>query len=143
MIPAFDHTGNLPEGIYEATLGEFEKRFAHTVWRKKLFDRMLVLINDLRTIGCRTLFVDGSYVTNTRIPHDYDACWDNRSIDTGKFQQYPGLNPQNRAVQKRLYYNGCFPAFIRETRSGMLFIDFSQTDKESKMKKGIVKLEIQ
>jgi hypothetical protein len=142
MIPAFDSSGNLPAGIHEATLDEFEARFATTILRRQLFEKLLKLITDLKAIGCAVVYVDGSYVTNKRLPGDYDACWDHRSVDPIKFALYPGLDPINRAIQKHTYGGDVFPAFIVEGGSGKLFIDFFQTDKNTGLRKGIVELKI-
>lgn len=97
---------------------------------------------DLKAIGCTAIYVDGSFVTSKRVPGDYDACWDQRFADLSKVGRYPGLDPSNRAVQKHTYGGDVFPAFIIESGSGMLFIDFFQTDKTTGLKKGIVKLNV-
>ena len=38
-------------------------------------------LEDLKNAGCRTAYVDGSFVTIKAIPNDYDACWDEDGVD--------------------------------------------------------------
>ena len=84
MIPEFEKEGYLPPGIHLTTIDEFEKRFAYTIWRKDLFSCLVRLIADLKRIGCIAIYVDGSFVTNKRIPGDIDVCWNNKEIDVDK-----------------------------------------------------------
>lgn len=68
MIPSFSKEGFLPIGVHLASLNEFETRFAYTTWRRDLFQYLQKLIKDLRIISCKTIYVDGSYVTIKRLP---------------------------------------------------------------------------
>lgn len=81
MIPPFDVNGNLPSGIHLATLDEVKKRYAYSPLRKHLFDGLVKLARSLRSSGCKTLFVDGSYITNKVDPGDYDAVWEPDGVD--------------------------------------------------------------
>lgn len=47
-----------------------------------------------------------------------------------------------RYNQKKIYQSDIFPAFIMESDSGKLFIDFFQTDKNTGIRKGIIMLNI-
>lgn len=76
MIPEFDSYGNLPPGVYSATLSEIEARFAYTSGRKQLFLGFKRLAENLKVAGSKTLYLNGSYVTSKRDPRDYDACWE-------------------------------------------------------------------
>ncbi len=33
-------------------------------------------MENLKTAGCRTVYLDGSFVTSKDIPDDYNACWE-------------------------------------------------------------------
>jgi hypothetical protein len=142
MVPNFNSDGLLPEGIYDCTLEEFEKRFTNYFDRRKLYEKGIIpLMADLRAIACKSLYLDGSYVTNKIIPNDFDACWDNRGLNLAEVKQkFPFL--WNPIFSKKKYGGDVFPAFIKETRSGILFIDFFQTHKMTGLKKGIIKLNL-
>ena len=145
MIALFESDGTLPTGIHLAALEEFENRFANTIWRKQLFSYLLKLIADLKKIGCKSIYVDGSYVTNKRLPSDMDICWEDLGLDYSVVEKelpilfdldYPRINQQIE------YKADIFPAHFIETDSGLYFIDFFQKDKITGVKKGIVKIEI-
>lgn len=145
MIPEFEKTGFLPIGIHEATLAEFEKRFANTIWRKQFFSYLLKLIADLQGVGIKAIYIDGSYTTNKRLPNDMDICWEDIGIDYDYIEMmlpvlfdldYPRHN------QQLLYKADIFPAHFKETSSGLYFIDFFQKDKYTDLPKGIIKINI-
>ena len=33
-------------------------------------------LENLRNAGCRTTYINGSFVTRKAIPNDYDVCWE-------------------------------------------------------------------
>jgi len=142
MIPDFNTDGNLPAGIHEATLKEFKERFAYTTWRLHLFDKLLRLIEDLKAIKCKTVYIDGSYVTTKEVPGDYDACWENIGVDEAVLNTNPALMMRRRDLQEDWYGADVFPARVEEAASGLLFLDFFQIDKTTGKAKGIVKIEI-
>ena len=37
-------------------------------------------MESLRLAGCRTVYIDGSFVTNKEIPNDFDACWEEAGV---------------------------------------------------------------
>ena len=114
MIPNFISIGGpwkvLPPGVHVATIEEIRIRFATTSYRQHLFSGFEEAIISLSKAGCKTVFLDGSFITAKPIPDDYDVCWDSRGVDPHK------LNPvfldfsDKRSAQKRLYYGEFFPA---------------------------------
>jgi len=104
------------------------------------------LIDDLKTIGCPAVFIDGSFVTDKILPNDVDVCWDDRGVDYDDVElKLPILSdlapPRKR--QQLLYNADVFPAFIDESGSKKRFIDFfQQTKDDENVKKGIIKIEI-
>lgn len=144
MIPNFNKHGLLPPGIHVADLNEVKERFAYNLGRKKLFEGLLTLINDLKLVNCPALYLDGSYVTSKVIPNDYDACWENTGVDLKAVNILIPilLDPSNRGPIKSRYSADVFPARIMEGGSGKLFIDFFQTCKHTGLKKGIIKINI-
>ncbi len=75
MIPNFNDIGNLPAGMHQATWEEFYERFGYTPHRRKLLDGLELAMRQLRDVGCKCIWVDGSFVTAKERPGDYDACF--------------------------------------------------------------------
>ena len=73
-MPQFDAEGLLPTGIHRATWHEVTARFGKTPWRRQLLDELGMAFDSLRRAGCRTVYIDGSFVTSKEIPNDFDAC---------------------------------------------------------------------
>jgi hypothetical protein len=142
MIPAFEKEGYLPAGIHLATLDEVEARFANTIWRKELFIHLLKLIEDLKTIGCTAIYLDGSFSTIKRVPGDMDICWEDAGIDYDMVEKtmpilfdlyYPRKNQQDK------YRADIFPSSLENT-PGVPFLEFFKIDKATGNPKGIVKI---
>lgn len=74
MIPDFAANGNLPAGIHRATWDEFCKRFGRSRHRNKLLGGLAAALNTLTAAGCRTVYINGSFVTRKQMPNDYDLC---------------------------------------------------------------------
>lgn len=145
MIPPFDSDGNLPPGVHWATWDEIVGRFGTTAPRRRLLRGFSRGVRVLRGAGCRTVYLDGSFVTGKAIPGDFDACWDVTGV-VGAILLH--LDPvlldftDDRAAQKAKYFGEFFPAQGLEIDSGRLFLDFFQIDKRSGNPKGIVALDI-
>lgn len=76
MIPEFDENGNLPPGVYWATWEEFKEQFGTTPRRSLLIEGLKTAMEQLKAAGCRTIYINGSFVTSKPNPNDFDACWD-------------------------------------------------------------------
>jgi len=77
MIPNFDDQGNLPSGVIQSTLKEFEERFVKGVigsqTRKDIFLGYKEYCKDLLPLNVATKqWVNGSYTTNKKDPNDID-----------------------------------------------------------------------
>lgn len=74
MIPNFDQSGNLPIGIYPATLETIRQRFETASHRRVTLTNQLHKVIDLaRSTGdLRQVFIWGNYVTNKITPNDID-----------------------------------------------------------------------
>ena len=145
MIPDFDKDGNLPSGIYQATLIEIEVAFAYNLKRKGHFEHLKLLINDLSAIGCKTIYIDGSFITKKLLPKDMDICWESRGLDLNIVRRFMPILwslgfPRNE--QQNRYHADIFPANCIEGASSRCFLDFFQFDKNTGKAKGIIKLEI-
>jgi len=142
MIPEFNRDGGLPAGIHWATWHEVESRFGFSERRQRLLAGLRSALGALRAAGCRSVYVNGSFVTNKREPGDYDACWDIEEVNVGSLDRVFLDFSNGRKAQKRKYFGEFFPAQMPEGATGRLFLEFFQTDKETGKPKGIVGLNL-
>jgi hypothetical protein len=84
VLPDFDDTGALPPGVHEATWEEVETLFGWTAHRRDLLAGLHDALTDLRAAGCRSAYLDGSFVTDKEVPSDFDLCWDEDDVDWTK-----------------------------------------------------------
>jgi hypothetical protein len=68
MIPTLDTDGNLPPGVHLATWDEFVGQYGGTPHRVRLAGGLSAGLAILRQVGCRRVYVDGSFVTSKAIP---------------------------------------------------------------------------
>lgn len=143
MIPDFDSSGNLPEGIHFATMDQLIERFGYNPKRAWLIDGLKLLIASLEYANCSLIYIDGSFVTSKEIPGDYDLCWSLVGVAENNIDKsLINFTPAGRARMKEKYRGDIFPAELPEGGSGKLFVDFFQSDKNTGEKKGIVAIEL-
>ena len=142
MLPEFEADGNLPPGVHGATWEEFCDRFGTTPWRRRLLVGFRAALENLRSAGCLTAYVDGSFVSSKSAPGDYDACWEETGVDPDKLDSVLKTFAGGRAAQKAKYGGELFPAAAVAGSGGGAFLDFFQTDKDTGARKGIVALDL-
>ena len=142
MIPQFDADGLLPPGIHWATWDEVTAIFGNTPWRRRLLDGLEMAIDSLRRAGCRTVYIDGSFVTSKEVPNDFDACWEEAGVEPELLDPVLLQFDAGRAAQKARYLGELFPASLGATVEGMSFLEFFQTDRETGGSKGIVAVDL-
>lgn len=142
MIPDFESGGNLPPGIHWATWDEIAERFGTTPWRRDLLDGFMSALEDLKQAGCRTVYLDGSFVTNKEVPNDFDACWDDDGVDIELIDPVLLEFDRGRATQKAKFRGEFFPASWTARMRGDVFLEFFQIDRETGQRKGIVALDL-
>lgn len=140
MIPAFDNSGNLPQGVYWATWQEFKDRFDFSSHRKKLLNGLEAAIDSLSQAGCRTIYIDGSFVTQKENPNDFDGCWDITDVNPELLDPILLRFDNKREAQKAKYFGELFPA--SNMADGIkTFLEFFQIDR-NKNPKGIVAIDL-
>lgn len=145
MIPEFEEDGLLPAGVYEASLPEFEQRFVYNLRRKQIYEGIVVLIQDLKNVGCSVMYIDGSYVTAKVMPGDADICWELKpDRDYISFVKLVSpvllLTAYPRVEQKKRYKADVLPATAPADGKGTLYRDFFREDKNTGKSKGIIKI---
>lgn len=73
-IPLFNAHGLLPPGIYPATFEELAGRLGFSPKRQDMIEHGLrPVLEQLRTVGVRVMYVDGSFTTCKPSPGDIDG----------------------------------------------------------------------
>ena len=97
---------------------------------------------NLKDAGCRTVYLNGSFVTNKTHPNDYDACWEEAGVDPMALDPVLLTFDAGRAAQKAKYLGELFPSSIIADAEGLSFLEFFQTDKETGSTKGIIAIDL-
>lgn len=142
MLPPFDQAGNLPPGIHWATWQEFSERFGMTPYRRRLLAGLREALLALRLAACRTVYIDGSFVTTKETPGDYDGCWDPKGVSIDKLDPVFLDFSNKRAAQKAKYGGEMFTSGSPAGPAGKTFLEFFQQDQEENPK-GIVAFALQ
>lgn len=111
VIPEFDEYGNLPPGVHFCEWEEFVDRFGTNPLILRLMRGLLMVMEALQAAGCRTIYINGSFVTLKPDPGDFDACWDREDVDIDylRLQAPKLLNHYDRSGQKAQYKGEIFP----------------------------------
>lgn len=138
MIPPFNADGLPPPGVYWTDWDELMDRFGHNPWRQRLLQGLRATLENLRDAGCRTTFINGSFVTRKTLPNDYDACWEEAGVEPDPLDPVLLTFDSGRATQKAKYMGELFSASVTAAAEGLSFLEFFQTDRETGGAKGIV-----
>lgn len=142
MLPDFTPDGLLPPGVHQAEWKEVASRFGYNPWRTSLLEGLRDALENLKNAGCRTAYVDGSFVTSKELPGDFDACWEEDDVDGSALDRVLlDLSPR-RLAQKAKYHGELFPASIPADPSGLSYLEFFQTTEEG-VRKGIVRIDLE
>jgi len=142
MIPPFDERGKLPPGIHNATWRELEERFGDTPWRRFLLLRLHEVLTQLQRAHCRTVYIDGSFVTANDAPDDFDACWESDGVDVATLDPVLLDFSEGRRAQKERYWGELLPADMVAEPAGISVLDFFQRDRASQPK-GIIEIDLE
>ena len=142
MVPNFGRTGRLPPGIHWVTWEETVSLLGFTPRRVRLLAGLREALTLLKRAGCRSVYVDGSFVTAKSNPADFDACWAIEGVDADKLDPVFLDFSNSRLSQKARFQGELFPAELPEGLTGRTFLQFFQTDKETGAPKGILALDL-
>lgn len=141
MIPeANPATGYLPPGIHNASWSEVASRFSKNGHRTRLLQGLLAALTNLTRAGCRSLLLDGSFVTEKELPEDYDGAWDPAGVDPDRLDPVLLDFSNGRAAMKSKYMGELFPATFMAA-PGVLFRDFFLKDR-SGLPKGVILIDL-
>lgn len=97
----------------------------------------------LKAAGCRTIYIDGSFTTCKEKPGDFDACYDEETVDTYNLRSNARqlYNHYDRSGQKAKYRGEVFPSNQPVGNYGDSSYEFFQTDRLGN-KKGIIAIDL-
>ena len=141
----YNQLGNLEPGIYEMDWDEFKDEFGFNEHRRWLLEGAEIAIEDLRTVGCEAIYMDGSFITKKIEPKDYDLCWEDEGInlvDVAKMcRPLIDLGWKKSKMLER-YRGDVGPANnIADMDKGITFLGYFTEDKQGR-DKGIIRIEI-
>ena len=141
MIPHLDpSTGYLPPGVHPALWVEVGPCFAANTHRRHLVSGLEQALRSFALAGCRTMLLDGSFVSVKTLPQDYDAAWEPKGVDPALLDPVLLDFTRKRAAMKMKYGGEFFPA-TGLAAAGVLYRDFFQQDKNG-APKGIIELDL-
>ena len=141
MLPPFDpDAGLLPTGEHEASWDEVVERLGWNGRRRALLDGLADALELLAEVGCRRVWLNGSFVTAKDEPGDFDACWDTDGVDLDEIDPVFLDLSAGRRAQKRRFGGELFPNVV-EGGSGLVFAEFFQNERGGG-RKGIVVLRL-
>jgi hypothetical protein len=127
MIPSFNDSGRLPPGIHEANWSELRARFGDSPRRAQMLEGFHEALSLLRSAGCRSVYLDGSFVTAKEKPGDFDACWDPRGVALDELDPVLLDFSEGRRAQKERFRGEFFPADAAAEPGVRCFLSFSKT----------------
>jgi len=139
-IPEFTRSGVLPPGIHSASWSEFAERFGYNEKRRWLLEGLDCLLLELTRVGCRSVYIDGSFVTNKECPGDYDLCWKMTGVIVEMLD--PLLQDYSEQGKRRIeakYRGDVRGAEFGVLETGATYLEFFQYDRDGKPK-GVVEL---
>ena len=134
--------GLLPPDIHWATWREFVSRYGINPRRRQLMAGLRAALDNLKAAGCKTVYLDGSFVTRKEVPNDFDACWEEAGVDPTALDPVLLTFDPGRVTQKAKYMGELFPASAIADGDGFSFLEFFQTDREAGRPKGIVAIDL-
>lgn len=132
----------LPPGIHGATLTEIAAAYTYNPRRRQLFAGLVDAATHLHQVGCQTLLLDGSYVSDKPIPGDFDACWVPAGVNFALLDPVFDDFSNGRAAQKGRFGGEFFPSTLIEADSGAAFAEFFQIEWFTGKKKGILSISL-
>jgi hypothetical protein len=138
MLPEFDTCGNLPPGIWTATIGEVEVRYASNIQRQKLFQAFKEVLEILRAANCPEVYLNGSFICKSEEPGDYDMCYEWRGMQpTDEFHTLLKGTPDERKKKHLgdIFIRMSVPPYLED------YVESWQADRDHNVK-GIIRIEL-
>jgi hypothetical protein len=135
-------SGNLEPGICDMKWNDFKAEFGFNAHRLSLMKGLELAISELKAVGCRAIYIDGSFITKKIYPGDFDVCWDEKGVNYEVIKSsYPGLMDFGFKMQnmKKRYGGDIVPMTQYANERGTSFLVYFQEDRQGR-EKGIIKI---
>ena len=141
MAIDFDsEAGYLPPGTHVMTWEEFSYHFGFNGHRARLLEGLLEALQNLAGAGCRSVLLNGSFVSNKELPGDYDGAWYTMGVDVQRLDPVLLDFSRSRFAMKSKYLGELFPTGAMAA-PGVVYEDFFKTDRNN-TPKGIVHIDL-
>lgn len=143
MIEFDSRSGYLPEGVHGMTLADVERYFAWNARRRFLFSGLSRAIKVLQSAGCRSVILDGSFVTAKEEPGDWDAAFDPVGVIPGRLDPILLKHYDGRRAMRAKYLGDIFPwTALASSATGSIYRQFFQKDRDG-IPKGVIEIKLQ
>ncbi len=141
MIPKLDpDTGYLPAGVHDTAWEDIPAHFSGNSHRQTLIKGLHAALRSLAAAGCRTVLLDGSFVSIKLLPNDYDAAWETVGVNPLLLDPVFLDFSNKRAAMKAKYGGEFFPASAMAA-GGVVYRDFFQRDRNG-IAKGVLQIDL-
>ena len=144
-IPEFDHNGNLPPGVHDASIEDIGRRFVWNRARRMLFAGLARALSNLALGGVRYVWIGGSFVTSKGEPNDVDGCWEyERRVVVDKLDPvFLDVDPPREAMRRKYGVDFLIlgTPLVDRTAGGRRIEEFFQVDRDGRAK-GVVRVKI-
>jgi len=132
----FTNEGNL-ENDLTLQFGEFVEFFGYNSEREIKIINLVTIANKLKQIGCRVMYIFGSFATIKEFPNDIDVCFDVSNIEEEIVERnYANLFDKYELARFRKYLS---VHVIYKTSEDSDIIEWLKRNKEGKSR-GIIKI---
>ncbi|MCY4038110.1 MAG: hypothetical protein OXF09_01475 [Hyphomicrobiales bacterium] len=142
MLPQIDmNTGYLPPGVHGALWAEVELWFGTNDYRKQLLIGLQSALVNLAEASCRSVLINGSFISAKPDPADYDGAWDPCGVNFKRLDPVLLDFSNARAAMKAKFGGELFLATgLADPDKKITFRDFFQTDRDG-VRKGIIEID--
>ncbi|MFN8555826.1 MAG: hypothetical protein U0531_00215 [Dehalococcoidia bacterium] len=122
------------------------ERYGWNQRRRTLINGLDRALRELRSFGCRTFYLDGSFVTAKDEPGDWDGCWEADGVDRHRLAAERPLlwdDHRGRRDQKRQYGGDIFPVKAMADPSERIILDQFQRDRHTRQPKGLLAIDLE
>ena len=140
MIEFDSLNGYLPEGVYSMSLADVARCFAWNARRRFLFGGLSRAIATLEFADCRSVILDGSFVTAKEEPGDWDAAFDPVGVIPSRLDPILLKHDDGRRAMRAKYLGDMFPwTALASGPTGSIYREFFQKDRDG-IPKGIIEI---
>ena len=84
----------------------------------------------LKDAGCKTVYVDGSFVTGKERPGDFDACWEEEGVDPIVLDPVLLTSITEGLARKPNTWGSCFRRLQSQMKTGSRSLNSSKRTKK-------------